>query len=299
MRLAHLQKATTCSLAGLACAWAVPALKDGRIGAALGGALLILLLYALVLGAEFLLLRLVHGDDPTPRANAGQLLAAWWGEVLAAPRVFCWQQPFRSRLWPDHLPLQAGGRRGVLLIHGFVCNRGVWNPWLARLHADGVPFVAVDLEPVFGSIDEYVLPIERAVRRLEQATGRAPVVVAHSMGGLALRRWWAECGDATRVHHAITLGSPHHGTWLARFAFSHNGRQMQLHAGWLRSLVERERTRTRPAMTCFYSHCDNIVFPPSTAMLDGADNRHLDGVAHVHMLTRPEPWNELMLRLRD
>jgi hypothetical protein len=49
--------------------------------------------------------------------------------------------------------------------------------------------------------------------------------------------------------------------------------------------------------TCFYSHCDNIVFPPSTAMLDGADNRHLVGVAHVHMVNRPEPWRALLERL--
>lgn len=299
MRLAHLQKATTCALVGFASAWAIHALNDGRVGAALGGALLVLLFYAVVLGAEFLLLRLAHGNDPTPQAGARELLHAWWGEVLAAPRVFCWQQPFRSLHWPDHLPAQAVGRRGVLLIHGFVCNRGVWNPWLTRLQADGVPFVAVDLEPVFGSIDDYVVAIERAVRRLEQATGMAPVVVAHSMGGLALRRWCAECGDASRVHHAITLGTPHHGTWLARFAFSRNGRQMRRDAGWLRSLAERELSRPRPPMTCFYSHCDNIVFPPSTAMLYGADNRHLNGVAHVDMVTRPEPWNELVLRLRD
>ena len=46
-------------------------------------------------------------------------------------------------------------------------------------------------------------------------------------------------------------------------------------------------------MTCFYSHCDNIVFPPVTATLQGADNRHLPGVAHVQMADHPEPWHEL------
>jgi triacylglycerol lipase len=45
--------------------------------------------------------------------------------------------------------------------------------------------------------------------------------------------------------------------------------------------------------TCFYSHCDNIVFPPATATLPGADNRHIAGVPHVHMADRPEPWAEL------
>ncbi len=99
-----------------------------------------------------------------------QLLRAWWGEVRAAPRVFCWRQPFRSRRWPDHLPAAAQGRRGLLLVHGFLCNRGVWNPWLQRLRAQGVPFVAVNLEPVFGSIDDYVAILERAVQQLERCT---------------------------------------------------------------------------------------------------------------------------------
>ena len=38
---------------------------------------------------------------------------------------------------------------------------------------------------------------------------------------------------------------------------------------------------------CFYSHCDNIVFPPSTAILSGADNRHLPGVAHLALVLDP------------
>jgi hypothetical protein len=49
--------------------------------------------------------------------------------------------------------------------------------------------------------------LEDAVRRLESATGLPPVIVAHSMGGLALRRWWAEHGDDSRVHHAVTIGT--------------------------------------------------------------------------------------------
>jgi triacylglycerol esterase/lipase EstA (alpha/beta hydrolase family) len=299
MRLARLQQFTTVGLAALAVAWAVHWFGERRPILAVAGALAIALGYAAVLGLEFVLLRAAHGSDPAPRARTSELIEAWWGEVRSAPRVFCWQQPFRSRRFADHLPPDARGRRGVVLIHGFVCNRGIWNPWMERLHAAGVPFVAVDLEPVFGSIDLYVDIIERAVRRVEQATGRAPVVVAHSMGGLALRRWWAEWGDGNRLHHAITIGTPHRGTWLARFAFSLNGRQMRQDSGWLRSLAERDSRDLGRSLTCFYSHCDNIVFPPSTAAWPGADNRHLPGVAHVDMVTRAEPWDELQQRLQD
>ena len=293
--LARLQRFTTLGLLAIAVLWALVTWRAGHAAWALGGALLIVFAYALVLALEFVLLRIAHGDDPAPRATPRQLLRAWWGEVGSAPLVFCWRQPFRSQRWPDHLPADARGRRGLLLVPGFVCNRGVWNAWLERLHARGVPCIAVNLEPVFGSIDDNAATIDAAVRRLEIATGLAPVIVAHSMGGLALRRWWAEGGNDARVHHAVTIGTPHAGTWLARFAMTPNGRQMQQRSAWLQEAVaQREPADRSSRITCFYSHCDNIVFPPSTATLPGADNRHLPGVAHVHMVSRPEPWAEAL-----
>jgi len=295
--LARLQQITTIGLVVLALGWATLALRAGRSGWAAAGVAIILFGYAAVLALEFLLLRHAHGDDPTPRASPLMLVRAWLGEVTSAPLVFCWRQPFRSRHWPDRLT-QAEGRRGVLLIHGFVCNRGLWNAWMRRLAASGTPCVAVNLEPVFGAIDAYVPIIEAAVRRLEQATGRPPVAVAHSMGGLALRRWWAGHPD-TRLHHAITIGTPHHGTWLARFAMTPNGRQMQRHSAWLQGLAASEPAGRGARFTCFYGHCDNIVFPPRTAVLAEARTHHLPGVAHVHMVSRPEPWQALLERLRD
>jgi triacylglycerol lipase len=295
--LARLQTAIALSLLALAAAWLVFTLPDGRWLAAALGLLLLGGGHALVLGLECLLVARVNRHDPAPAASVVQWLRAWWGEVRSAPVVFCWRQPFFSHRFPDCLPEAARGRRGVLLVHGFVCNRGVWNPWLQRLQQAGVPFIAVNLEPVFGAIDDHVPQLEAAVQQLQQHTGLAPVVVAHSMGGLALRRWWADAGDPGRVHHAITIGTPHHGTWLARFALTPNGRQMRLASRWLLALAAREPAGHGARFTCFYGHCDNIVFPPATATLPGADNRHLPGVAHVHMVDRPAPWAEALQRL--
>jgi triacylglycerol lipase len=293
--LARLQQATTLGLLALAALWAFVALDAGHPAWALGGAFVIVFGYALVLAFEFVILRLAHGDDPAPRATAAQIVRAWAAEVVTAPRVFCWLQPFRSRRWPDRV--EAGSApRGVLLVHGFVCNRGVWDAWLARLHARGVACIAVDLEPVFGPIDASAPIIDAAVRRLEAATGAAPVIVAHSMGGLAVRHWWAGQREE-RVHHLITIASPHHGTVLAQFALSPNTRQMRRASPWLQALAAREDMRRRARVTCFYGHCDNIVVPPSTAALPGADNRHLAGVAHVHMVNRDEPWQALQQHL--
>lgn len=294
--LARLQQAITLSLLALAVGWAAWFGQQGRWAWAFGGALLILFGYAIFLAIEFVLLAFVHGDDPAPRASPAQLLRAWWGEVLSAPRVFCWRQPFRSRAEPDHLPADARGRLGVVLVHGFVCNRGFWNPWMRRLRVAGVPFVAVNLEPVFGRIDDYAPIVAQAVERVRSATGRAPLVVAHSMGGLAVRRWLARCDQSDAVEHVFTIGSPHHGTWLARFGHTPNGMQMRRANDWLAGLCRDERA-PYARFTCFYSHCDNIVFPPSTATLPGADNRHVAGSAHVHLAFQPEVFEAVWSRL--
>lgn len=299
--LARIQQAITLGLLSLALGWAWWFGRDGQWGWALGGALLALFGYALFLALEFGLLAAMHRDDPAPRASLAQLLRAWWGEVLSAPRVFCWRQPFRARAEPDHLPADATGRLGAVLVHGFVCNRGFWNPWMSRLRRAGVPFVAVNLEPVFGRIDDYVPILDEAVARVRRATGRAPLVVAHSMGGVAVRTWLSRCTQPRPVEHVITIGSPHAGTWLARFGVTPNGLQMRRPNAWLDALRAAERQRAGPAayerFTCFYSHCDNIVFPPSTATLPGADNRHVAGSAHVHLADQPEVFGEFWRRL--
>ena len=135
--LARLQQLITVSLLIAAASWAMWFIDVGHPAWAALGALLIVFGYALFLAVEFVLVWYVHGDDPAPKASAGQLFKAWFGEVLTAPRVFCWQQPFRSNSEPDFLPTQPG-RRGVVLVHGFVCNRGFWNPWLPLARASVV-----------------------------------------------------------------------------------------------------------------------------------------------------------------
>lgn len=289
--LARLQQATTLGLLGAAilCAWWFA--QQGRPLLSAVGAASILFGYAAALAIEMTLMARVNRSDGAPRASLSQIVRGWWSEVTTAPRVFCWRQPFRSMLVGDQL---TGTTRGVVLVHGFVCNRGLWNPWLSRLRQRGTPVVAVNLEPVFGSIDAYPAIVEAAVARIERATGQAPVIVAHSMGGLAVRAWLDRDQALERVHHVITIGTPHHGTWLARFAQTPNGREMRLNSTWLRSLAAREGEALRRRFTCFYGHCDNIVFPASSATLVGADNRHLEAIAHVAMTYHPDVFSEVV-----
>lgn len=275
-----------------------------------------LLGFSAVLALEFVLLRRVHGMDPAPKATGHEMARAWLMECLVFLRVFAWRQPFRWRAVGDQVQGPPDGRRGVVFVHGFGCNRGFWTPWLQRLHAQGRQFVAVNLEPPFASIDAQARCLDAAVDQVRRATGRAPVLVCHSMGGLVARAWLRDCPSgqamprevpegevrqgglstaqaaAQAIAHVITIGSPHAGTWLARFGWTANGRQMRSGSPWLQALAAQWRHQAGPAFTCWWSNADNMVMPPGTATLPGADNRMVRGLGHVQMAFDARVMNE-------
>lgn len=250
-------------------------------------------------GLEMLLAAAVHGDDPWPRPRAIDRLRAVLGELGLALPTFLWHQAFRAAAWPDRHGL--AGQRGVVLVHGHVCNRGFWNRWLARLAAEGRPVLAVTLEPPLAGVEAGVPCLEAAVARLEAATGRPPLLVAHSMGGLVWRAWRvAAPGNAARLAGVMTIGTPHHGTWLARLGLSRNARDMRPGSDWLQALAAAEARLPEPPgarCCCVLGTADNVVFPPASAVLAGAETLHLPATAHIALVHHPACLAWLRARL--
>jgi pimeloyl-ACP methyl ester carboxylesterase len=297
--LALFQRIITLALLAGATGWLI-GFRDHTLWLSAAGFISIVAGYSGFLALEFSAQRWVNRCDPTPRAGLWQLARAWLAELLQAPRVFGWRQPYRWRAVPDRVsPVdQLKGRRGVVFVHGFICNRGFWTPWLKRLEGTGNAFVAVNLEPVFGAIDHYSQIIDQAVQAVSQASGLPPLLVCHSMGGLAARAWLRDFAVTTRVHRVVTIAAPHHGTWLARFSRFPNGQQMAMGSPWLRSL-EAAEPQGNDRFVCWYSNCDNVVFPVSTAMLPGADNRMVAGAAHVELAFHPRVMADTLALLHQ
>jgi hypothetical protein len=63
---------------------------------------------------------------------------------------------------------------------------------------------------------------------------------------------------------------------------------MRLLSDWQAQLDHDMPANRHALFTCWYSNCDNIVFPASTATLAGADNRLVRGAAHVQMAFLPQ-----------
>jgi pimeloyl-ACP methyl ester carboxylesterase len=266
-------------------------------------------LYALALGhptllaVEMILARRIAVRHGAARARWRDLPRALIGEWLESTAIFGWRMPWRANAVEDHLPRTSRGLRGVVFIHGYICNRGLWNPWMRRLLKLDRAFVAVSLEPVFASIDDYIPQIERAVHRIETATGLAPVIVAHSMGGLVARAWLRSRASHKRsdgtdeAARLITIGTPHRGTWLAGAALAANTRQMRMDSDWMSALAAREPPTLPGLITSWWSECDQIVYPPPTAVFPGSEARQLRGVGHIALTAREEIWNEIRRRI--
>ena len=264
------------------------------------GVLLFMLAGRIWLGLQFWIMQAYKKRMGLPRAAPDVVIRAWSAETQEAARQFAWQIPWREQAEPDHLPADAQGRRGVVLVHGWLCNRAVWLQTMEWLRARHIPFVAVSLPLLLHRVEKGRPALDAAVRRMHDATGMAPLVVAHSMGGLSVRDWLRglEAQDVERgdlvPRDVLTIGSPHQGSLLAFFAMGANVRQMRPGSRWLKELAVDEARAgsafSRVHWHCAYSDCDNVVYPESTTTLAGAATHPLAGYAHVQMLNAPQLW---------
>ena len=216
------------------------------------------------------------------RVGIAGFIACWFRECVSVAWMFNVLQPFQAHATFD-APADEGKRVPVLMIHGYGCNRAVWLPMQRHLAAAGHPTDAIDLMPLLGDIDDYARDIAAAVARLTRMHGRAPVLLCHSMGGLAARALLRQ-SEPCLVAHVITLGTPHRGTAMARTGRGHNLRQMAWASPWLRQLAASETPAVRARITSIFSWHDSIVGPAGASCLQGARHISFAGIGHVSLL---------------
>jgi len=229
-----------------------------------------------------------YGATSAPAASGGRA-RAWrctLGELLALFAAFVVIQPF-ERWWMgrEAVGRVAPGRVPVLLVHGYLCNRGLWWWLRRRLRARHFAVATVDLEPPLAGLDELAARLAERVESVLVETGAAQVVlVTHSMGGLVSRAYLRAHGTS-RVAGMVTLAAPHHGTRLARLGWGRNARELRPGSAWLRSL----NAQPVPAipLRSVWTPDDEMLAPPDTARLPGVRETILAGLGHVAMVFSP------------
>ena len=215
------------------------------------------------------------------RATVRLLWREYKALAFAAPRMM-----FYALLVRDPSPARVDVP--VLLLHGVLCNAGVWarmSRFLRRCGVEGV--YTLSYGPPLASIEAFADQLEDKIERISKATGaRSVMVVSHSMGGLVVRAYMRKYGIA-RLASVMTIGAPHHGSVHAWLLFGTSLAQLRPGNGWL---AELNRVRLDPSLrfVSLWSWHDSMVAPQTSAELPGAYDVPVIGVGHNALLADAE-----------
>jgi triacylglycerol lipase len=164
----------------------------------------------------------------------------------------------------------------VLLVPGYGNGRSGLELLAQRLRAGGREATVLTM-PGQGTGD-----LRTSARVLDRAAddalddGAPSVdVIGYSAGGVVARYWAARLGGAEVARRVLTLGSPHHGTEIARkgrlFGECPTGcRQLATGSELLAELNREDETPDGPVWTTVWTDQDTVVVPPDSSRLDGA-----------------------------
>lgn len=227
---------------------------------------------------------------PKMRIGPLQTLNLFFSEFVIFLLLYSVVQPF-ERWWVNPRSVKlTPGQLPVLFIHGYSCNEAIWWAMRRYLHRQGIgSLFTLNLEPVFGNIDQYAQQVAERVTEINMLYGGNQVIlVGHSMGGLVARNYIHNYGGKQRVAKLITLGSPHQGTEHASFAFVESASVQQMRPGspWLAQLNAAESEPSPVPIVSIYSYHDDLIAPQENSALPygHVKNISLAGIGHMQML---------------
>jgi hypothetical protein len=204
----------------------------------------------------------------------------------------------------------------VLLLHGFLQTRNVWEVMEDRLRYDGFGVFSFDLGGLFWRFNSRSLGLlaERIGVKIERVCERYGLdrfhVVAHSQGGLLAREYVQQHGGDRRLKSLITLGTPHHGTPLALLGvwlmagglLSRVPMQVLPGSPFLRRLG-RESFPPNIPLTSIYSRADLVCPFPCAVLRPRAGETHMHnhqvlGVGHTALTYDPGVYHLVRNELR-
>ncbi len=166
---------------------------------------------------------------------------------------------------PAHVP--------VLLIPGWSDTGRDLTTLRRRLVAAGWSegeVVAVTFRDPFGDNTTHAGEIAEAVDALLADTGADRLdIVAHSMGGLATRKYLDDPGGAARVRRVVLLATPNQGTWAAYLAFGGGRSDMMPGSPFVDSLNVRPSIPEGVDALTVRTRTDLHILPSSSATLPG------------------------------
>ena len=191
----------------------------------------------------------------------------------------------------------------VMLVPGYGGDTKALTLLAARIRELGRTAVVVrlpgngtgDLQAQAAVLNGYV---NRALHRLD-----APVdVIGYSAGGVVARLWDIQDGGPHKARRIITLGSPLHGTVIAAAGNAADAGacpvacQELVPGSTLLAQLKKARFTGRPSWLSLWTDDDQVVRPPTSALLPGAVNIPLQSVCPDAVIQHGDlPTNPLVI----
>jgi triacylglycerol lipase len=195
----------------------------------------------------------------------------------------------------------------VLILPGWKDRARALRRIARGLEAHGWPphtILPLEFHDPFGSNLEHAHEIRTAILGLRERTGAQFIdVVAHSMGGLALRYYLVketlhDTASVPPVRRAVFLATPHRGTWTAWLAWGQGAREMRPGSEFLRDL-SRTPLPDNVCACCVRTRIDSHVMPGESAVLPNTDLHVLSAVTHRGMLRDRTVLRLIVQHLQD
>lgn len=192
----------------------------------------------------------------------------------------------------------------VLLVHGLADNRSVFTVLARELRRHGFSNVfAINHNPFPTEARSAAVRLAEEIERICQETGHDRLnVVGHSLGGLLTRYYVQRLGGDERTSTLVTLGTPHHGTKVAKLLPYRLPGQL-LPDSELMAELAAPAPACRTRFVCFWSDLDQMMSPRETAALDHPDlDVHavvVEGVGHMSLPVHRDVVETIIRLLRD
>jgi pimeloyl-ACP methyl ester carboxylesterase len=206
---------------------------------------------------------------------------------------------------PPIAALPDDGHRPVLFVHGLAGHPGNFAGMRTFFRISSRTRTYAIVLPGGDRIPAQATALANALKEICRANSLPETaqvdIVAHSMGGLVSRLMLDDADLRARVHTLVTLGTPHTGTWAARYASTEQTMDLRPTSEAMRTLAEQTPWASEgwPRLVNFWSESDMLLLPPSVAVVDGASGVvECPGASHMSYLLDPRIFAKVFEALR-
>lgn len=156
----------------------------------------------------------------------------------------------------------------VLLIHGLNDTTVIFRSLSTHLRQLGRSVYSFDFIPNNGDA-----PLEQLAEQVADHIGKTFSsdekldLVGLSMGGLVSRYYVQRLGGMARVQRLVTLGTPHHGTWIAYLSNRRGCVQMRPQSDFLQRLNQDAAMLDQLKFTSIWTPFDLMIVPATSSQM--------------------------------